>query len=217
MSGRLSPLQERVLVALAAHLREPWVLTGGAALSGFYTFHRSTRDLDLTSLDRRSVGGLPDASVRALRQDGLDAEPHRLTRDHWQVDVTDGADTVVVEVVGGWSPAVEEPRRVAFHGHEIMVESRHELLVRKLTAVFDRAEPRDLDDIGALLRAGGDLHRALRDAGEAFSGLTPTTLARALRDLPLEPLAAVVGWSAEKTREMIDLRDELVRRMTHVD
>ncbi len=217
MSGTLSPLQERVLVALAVHVRESWVLTGGAALSGFYTFHRSTRDLDLTSLDRKSVGGLPDASVNALLQDGLDAEPHRLAREHWQIDVSDGEDAVVVEIVGGWSPAAEGPCPVVFHGHEIMVESRHELLVRKLTAVFDRAEPRDLEDIGALLRAGGDLYRALRDAGEAFSGLTPTTLARALRDLPLARLAGVVGWSAEKTREMIDLRDEIAERMTRVD
>jgi hypothetical protein len=44
--GRLSPLQERILVVLAG-LEPPWTLTGGGALVGFHTKHRETRDLDL--------------------------------------------------------------------------------------------------------------------------------------------------------------------------
>lgn len=47
MSGAsLTPLQERVLRALAA-LRPPWTLTGGAALTAVHLGHRGTRDLDL--------------------------------------------------------------------------------------------------------------------------------------------------------------------------
>lgn len=44
--GRLSPLQVRVLGILAT-VRSPRVLTGGAALVGFYHPHRETRDLEL--------------------------------------------------------------------------------------------------------------------------------------------------------------------------
>ncbi len=44
--GRLSALQERVLILLA-EIAPPWTLTGGAALAGFHTMHRETRDLDL--------------------------------------------------------------------------------------------------------------------------------------------------------------------------
>lgn len=43
--SRLSPLQERILVVLAP-LEPAWTLTGGAALAGFYTCHRSTRDVE---------------------------------------------------------------------------------------------------------------------------------------------------------------------------
>ena len=43
--GRLSNLQEQVLVALAG-IEPPWTLSDGAALAGFHTAHRETRDLD---------------------------------------------------------------------------------------------------------------------------------------------------------------------------
>jgi hypothetical protein len=44
--GKLSALQQRILVVLSP-LRPSWTLTGGAALAGFHTKHRETRDLDL--------------------------------------------------------------------------------------------------------------------------------------------------------------------------
>ncbi len=217
MTGRLSALQERILATLAAGVTEPWVLTGGAALGGFYTMHRSTRDLDITPIDRRNLGALPETALRCLQQDGLQAQAHRLSRQHWQLDVSDGAESVVVEFVAGWAPAAESPRTVVHRGREILVESSHELLVRKLTAAFDRSEPRDIEDIQALLRAGGDLHRAVVDAGRAFSGLTAATFAGTLRSLPLARLARIVGWSDDKVAEMSTFRDELVRELVPDD
>jgi len=44
--GKRSALQERVL-RLLADVEPRWTLTGGAALAGFHTQHRATRDLDL--------------------------------------------------------------------------------------------------------------------------------------------------------------------------
>ena len=44
--SKLSPLQEQVLIVLSG-LQPAWTLTGGAALAGFHTKHRETRDLDL--------------------------------------------------------------------------------------------------------------------------------------------------------------------------
>ncbi len=217
MTGRLSALQERVLVALAAGVTEPWVLTGGAALGGFYTMHRSTRDLDITPTDRCDLGALPGAALRCLQQDGLRVEAHRLSRQHWQLDVADGAESIVVELVAGWAPAAESPRTVVLQGREILVESSHELLVRKLTAAFERSEPRDIDDIRALLRGGGDLRRAVADAGRAFSGLSAATLAGTLRTLPLTRLARVAGWPDQKVAEMTAFRDELVRALVPED
>ena len=53
--GKLSALQERLLVVLAG-LDPPWTLSGGAALAGFHTAHRGTRDLDLFCQQRRDLG-----------------------------------------------------------------------------------------------------------------------------------------------------------------
>ena len=53
--GKLSSLQERVL-RLLADIEPPWTLTGGAALAGFHTHHRATRDLDPSFVRRRRSG-----------------------------------------------------------------------------------------------------------------------------------------------------------------
>jgi hypothetical protein len=63
-ANRLSAIQERVLVALAA-LRPQWTLTGGGALVGFYTMHRETRDLDLFFTTSEPSG--PSSSMRRAR------------------------------------------------------------------------------------------------------------------------------------------------------
>ena len=55
MIGRLSALQVRILTTLAGALKERWVLTGGAALGGFYTHHRTTRDLDMGAVPYEGV------------------------------------------------------------------------------------------------------------------------------------------------------------------
>jgi hypothetical protein len=67
--NKLSAIQERVLVALAA-LRPPWTLTGGGALVGFYTKHRETRDLDLFFHHERGLGSIIVDATHARRQPG---------------------------------------------------------------------------------------------------------------------------------------------------
>ena len=147
--SRLTALQQRVLVVLARNLTAPWVLTGGAALGGFYTMHRSTRDLDITPGDRRTLGNLPGEVHRCLVEDGLRVELHRVQREHCQLTVSDGHESVLVELVAGWSPPSDAPRILRLGDQSIHVEAQHELLVRKLMALFDRSEPRDLDDVRA--------------------------------------------------------------------
>ncbi len=54
--GRLTSAQVEVLRALAG-IVPAWRLAGGAALAGFYTRHRGTRDLDLFWLGKDLGGG----------------------------------------------------------------------------------------------------------------------------------------------------------------
>lgn len=186
---------------------------GGAALGGFHTKHRTTRDLDLTPRDRQRLALLPSEVEQCLRGAGLAVRVEALERDHVRIHVADERESVLVELVGGWSPRSEEPRLLPIEDATIAVESPHELLVRKLMALFDRSEPRDLLDIGALLDSGGDFERALDDASRQFTGLGARSLATVLRTLPLERLARVVGWTQEQTAAAAATRTEVLRRL----
>ena len=68
--GKLSSLQERVL-RLLADIEPPWTLTGGAALAGFHTHHRATRDLDLFFRPQAALGTVVGAVREHLERDGL--------------------------------------------------------------------------------------------------------------------------------------------------
>lgn len=66
-TGRLTPLQEQVLVALAS-LEPAWTLTGGGALVGFHTKHRVTRDLDRFLHQQRSLGATVADAIQLLER-----------------------------------------------------------------------------------------------------------------------------------------------------
>lgn len=79
--GKLSSLQERVL-RLLADIEPPWTLTGGAALAGFHTHHRATRDLDLFFRPQAALGTVIGAVREHLERDGLNvAGVRRRERD----------------------------------------------------------------------------------------------------------------------------------------
>jgi hypothetical protein len=74
--GKLSDLQQRILVALS-EIQPTWTLTGGAALAGFHTQHRETRDLDLFFHQQQQLGSIVADATAALRYAGLDVTPLR--------------------------------------------------------------------------------------------------------------------------------------------
>ncbi len=89
----------------------------------------------------------------------------------------------------------------------------HDLLVDKLCALLGRAEVRDLVDVRALLGAGGDLDRALRDAPRRDAGFSALTLAWTVRDLPVTSLAQSAGLPTAQAAELARFRDEFVARL----
>jgi len=68
----------------------------------------------------------------------------------------------------------------------VFVDTARELLSQKLCALLSRTELRDLEDIGALLDAGGDLARGMADAATRDGGFSPPTLAWLLQAFPLQ-------------------------------
>jgi hypothetical protein len=120
--NKLSAIQERVLVALAA-LRPQWTLTGGGALVGFYTKHRETRDLDLFFHRERALGSIVGDARHALQPAGMSVTGLHTSATFAQLDVRSGAESVsstsspiphrspgVIGIGRDWAPT---PRRSA--------------------------------------------------------------------------------------------------------
>ena len=211
-SGKLSLLQERVLVALAG-LEPKWTLTGGGALAGFYTHHRETRDVDLFFRGRHVLGDLIADARGRLESVGLDVAVLRTSPMFAQLQARDGGDALVIDLVADPTPIAEEPVVKPLAATTILVDTPHQLLVNKLCALLGRSELRDLVDVRELLAVGGDLERAIADCPRQDAGFSPLTFGWAIRGLPVEKLAASSGWPPEEVAALAAFRDELVERI----
>ncbi len=92
----------------------------------------------------------------------------------------------------------------------ILVDPPHEILVAKLGALLSRSELRDLDDVRALLEAGGDLSRAVADAPRKDAGFSPVTLAWVLQEMPIGAMGHALGRGTDEIRGLEDFRERLV-------
>jgi len=210
---KLTPLQQRIVRVLAA-LEPPWTLTGGGALAGVHLGHRTTRDLDLFWRERADLGSAPSDAQQLLRADGLDVAVLRTMPAFAELRVSDGQNVCIVDLVAEPFPPVEAAQRTRVGGVEVAVDSMHEILVAKLTALLGRTELRDLVDVQALLAAGTDLTRALRDAPKKDGGFSAMTLAWVLETFDPGPLARALGWTEAAIRDIELSRRELIARLT---
>ena len=137
-------------------------MTGGAALAGFHTQHRETRDLDLLFHDQRQLGSLVVDATEALLRAGLGTVPLRSSATFAQLDVRLDTESTIVDLVADPTPVAEPAQPMTVDETTIMVETPHQLLVNKLCALLSRSELRDLIDIRALVDSGADLSRAIR-------------------------------------------------------
>jgi len=209
----LTPLQRRILRVLAP-LTPPWTLTGGGALAGFHLGHRETRDLDLFWRQRRELERSPHDAQAALSADGLEVETLRTAPAFVELRVSDGKATCIVDLVAEPFAPVEPPQRSAVEGVPIGVDTPHEILVSKLNALLSRSELRDLMDVKALLEAGGNLERALRDAPRKDAGFSPLTLAWVLKGFAPAALARALGMGPDQAAEIMAFHDRFLNQIT---
>jgi hypothetical protein len=113
----------------------------------------------------------------------------------------------------GTVPAVADPAEHDLGSVRILVDQPHEILVTKLCALLSRSELRDLEDVRALLDAGGDLARALADAPRKEAGFSPVTLAWVLEQLPITAMGRALGRAADEISGLEAFRQELARRI----
>jgi hypothetical protein len=206
--SKLTAAQVDVLRALA-DVVPPWRLVVGGALAGFHTRHRATRDLDLF-WSRSELGELDEEISRRLEAAGFRAEVLQRAPAFCRLRVARDRDVVVVDLVADPVPTVVDPEEGALGDARILVESPHEILVSKLCALLSRSELRDLEDVRALLDAGGDLARAMADAPRKDAGFSPLTFAWVLEQLPIAAMARALRRGDDEVRGLEAFRGRLV-------
>ena len=210
--SRLTSFQLRVLDALEG-VSGDWTLSGGAALAGFYTAHRATRDLDLFWRSKSELGGTRDEVLGRLRAAGFEVEITQSAPAFAKLLVSAGEETLVVDLVADPIAAIEPSKPIGRGGSKLRIDSAHEILVNKLCALLHRSELRDLLDIEALLGHGENLERALADAPRKELGFSPLTLVWIIRELPIEVMARASGFSIHEAERASAFRNLLVDRI----
>ena len=214
MSGdKLTPLQRRILRALAGRFTPSWTLTGGAALAGFHLKHRPTRDLDLFWRGQPMLGALPREVEEILRGAGLEVATVQAGGTFHQLRVTDGPDVCIVDLVAERAVPLERPLQAEIDGRPLLLDSPHEILVNKLCALLGRAELRDLRDLKALLESGLDLGRALAAAPKKDAGFSALTLAWVLKELQPASVAKQYGLSDAEAAELATFHSQLIQHL----
>lgn len=179
VASRFTPLQDRVLRELAG-MEPAWTLFG--ALVGFYLGHRTTR-LDLAWRPFRELGQIPREVEARLAAVGLQITHVQTARSFARFRVRDASEEIELDLVADPTEPIEPASELR---PGVRVDTVRELLAQKLCALLSRTELRDLEDIGALLDAGGDLQRGLADAASKDGGFSPPTLAWLLQQFPIE-------------------------------
>lgn len=215
MQSRLTALQARVL-ELVADAGASWTLTDGGALVGVYFGHRTTRDLDLFLHGRAKLGDEERICRERLERAGLEVHVLQRAPAFLRVQVRDGAEDVLVDIVAEPVPIAEAPREVRFGASVLRVDTMREILANKLGALIQRSELRDLVDIEVLLEHGGDLGQGLRDASRKDGGFSPLTLGWSLANFDVRTQAALSELGEARCVQLEAFRDALAARIARV-
>lgn len=203
MESRLKALQTDVLHALAG-MDPRWTLTGGGALAGFHLGHRETRDLDLFFHGESLLGDIPTVVEGRLRSHGIEVTTLGTAPSFRRLEARRGDETVLIDLVAEPVASVDPPTE---QEPGVWVDTEHEILINKLCALYSRIAIRDLLDVMTLVRAGGDLERALAEAPRKDAGFSPPSLAWVLKDLPVARLAESASYDSAA---LVAFRDELI-------
>lgn len=209
MRSLLTPLQQRLAEEFFAR-EGRFVLTGGAALSGYHLGHRTTHDLDLFA-----TAPLLEEGGRALRAacEALGASLQEVVHapDFRRFVARSGDASVLVDLVHDRAP---KGRRPGVKVGSVVVDPPEEILANKLCTLLSRSEPRDLVDVLALDRAGFRVEDAVPLAALKDGGLTPGQLSWVLSQVAIGDDADVPGGCSPQ--DLRDFLDDLQHRLARM-
>ncbi|GAH00190.1 unnamed protein product [marine sediment metagenome] len=192
----LYPLQDGVL-SIVRKSGTPFFLTGGTALSRFYTHHRYSDDLDFFVANDHKY---PD-HVNTLLQSFINAEPEsRITlertsisrsKDYTQLFVIDSRNSDVelrIDLINDVAAHYGKIKKDPVLGR---IDSIRNILSNKLTALF-RSEPKDVVDIHVIAKQFScNWKEIVIEAKSKEVGIEPETVYDLLMSFPLQYLKSI--------------------------
>lgn len=181
----LTPLQQRILKAIGnSPLQERFYLTGGTALSAFYLHHRYSEDLDFFTPDPAAVTQVPPVLTEIAQTNNWEVAFTRTLGTFLECFVTGPENERVKLDFAQDSPYRLEATRYDPE-YNIYLDEVVDIASNKLSALFDRAEPKDFVDVYFLCQELMPFSRLEELTRQKHVGIDDYWLAVALRRVTL--------------------------------
>jgi predicted nucleotidyltransferase component of viral defense system len=177
----LTPLQRQTLIAIGqTPLWNSFYLTGGTALAAFYLHHRYSVDLDFFTSDPAAIARVPPLMQEIARQLNLEITFTRTLDTFLECFLRSPNGERLEMDFAQDTPYRLEPTRLDDTLH-INVDSLTDIACNKLSALFDRAEPKDFVDVYFLCQEKFSFEYLTGLARQKHVGIDDYWLAVALR------------------------------------
>lgn len=177
----LTPLQKTFILKFSeSPLQETFFLTGGTALSAFYLQHRLSDDLDFFTESAGEVRQILPWVERTSRGLNLKLEIRRQSQSFADCFFqTPEGETLRIDFAPD-SPFRFE-KTILRPECKIYIDNLTDIACNKLSALYDRAEPKDFVDVYFLDREGLPFPELLEKAKKKHVGLDDYWLAQAFQ------------------------------------
>ena len=167
----------------------PFYLTGGTALSRGYYSHRYSDDLDYFVNYHPNFMKISDVQTDKIRKIFNNIKIAVKDKYFYRVFVAD--EKLKIEMI---NDVPSHAGTLINHPELGLIDSKENILANKLTAVVDRALPKDIVDIYFLLKDGFDLKRALTDAESKAAGIAPLLIAKIFAEFDYSLISREIKW-----------------------
>ena len=182
----LYPLQDKVI---SIFKDSPFYLTGGTALSRGYYNHRYSEDLDYFINDRSDFKILCKIQKEKLLYSFKDI--YTAYEDDNFARYFIANDELKIEIIN------DVPSHIGkLVNHPVLgtLDSKENILANKLTALVDRAAPKDVVDIYFLLNDGLDIKKAIIDANTKAADISQSKVSKFLKEYNYALLEKEIIW-----------------------
>lgn len=143
----LTPFQQQLLKSIGGSpIRDQFYLTGGTALSAFYLHHRYSEDLDLFTADPLAVTRVAPVLQDIAKDINAQVSFTRTLGSFLECFFEgDSGERVKMDFAQD-SPYRLQPTLLDTE-YDVYVDNATDIACNKLSALFDRAEPKDFVDV----------------------------------------------------------------------